>query len=90
LQTFLEMAKRLKSCEQMVFYTALVQMDMTRSRNILSIAQHLTLGCGCTSDNLDEFASNDGLTGPVVKNLELVDHVAGVLGGVLDDKLVTV
>jgi hypothetical protein len=43
----------------------------------------LTLrSCG-TRNNLDKFASNDGLTGTVVQNLELVDHVSGVLGGVL-------
>jgi hypothetical protein len=38
LQTFLEMAKRPRSYEQIVFYTALVQMDMIRSRNVLSLA----------------------------------------------------
>jgi hypothetical protein len=43
----------------------------------------LTLGSSRTSDNLDKFASNDGLTGTVVQDLELVDHVSGVLGGVL-------
>jgi hypothetical protein len=45
--------------------------------------KRLTLRSSRTSDNLDEFASNDGLTGTVVKNLELADHVSGVLGSVL-------
>ena len=41
------------------------------------------LGCGSTSDNLDQFASNDSLSISVVENLELVNHVAGVLGSVV-------
>lgn len=36
-----------------------------------------------TSDNLHQFASNDGLSGTVEKNLELVDHVTCVLGRVV-------
>lgn len=43
----------------------------------------LLLGGGGTSDNLDQLASNDGLTGSVEENLVLVDHVSCVLGGVL-------
>ena len=43
----------------------------------------LTFRGSRTSDNLDELAGNDGLTSAVVQNLELVDHVAGVLGGVV-------
>ena len=43
----------------------------------------LLLGGGGTSDNLDELTGNDGLTGTVVENLELVDHVTSVLGGVV-------
>ena len=35
------------------------------------------------SDDLDKFASDDGLTSAVEQDLELVDHVAGVLGSVL-------
>lgn len=46
----------------------------------LSSAKCLTLRSSRTGDNLDKFASNDGLTGSVVQNLELVDHVASVLG----------
>ena len=41
------------------------------------------LGSGSTSDDLDEFAGNDGLTSAVEQNLELVDHVSGVLRCVL-------
>ena len=36
-----------------------------------------------TCDDLDQFAGNDGLTGTVEQNLELVDHVSGVCGRVL-------
>lgn len=36
-----------------------------------------------TGDNLNEFTSNDGLTGTVEQDLELGDHVTGVLGSVL-------
>ena len=49
----------------------------------------LTLRSSRTSDNLDKFASNNGLTGTVVQNLELVDHVSGVLGGVLWESVST-
>lgn len=41
------------------------------------------LGGGGTSDDLDKLASNDGLSGSVEENLVLVDHLSGVLGGVL-------
>lgn len=44
---------------------------------------HLLLGSGGTSDNLDELTSNDGLASTVEQNLELGDHLAGVLGGVV-------
>lgn len=43
----------------------------------------LLLGSGGTSDNLNELTGNDGLTGTVEQNLELGDHVTGVLGGVV-------
>lgn len=43
---------------------------------------HVLRGGG-TSDDFDQLASNDGLTGSVVEDLILVDHIAGVLGGVL-------
>ena len=69
------------SYEQYLFYTAqLSQMVGISSSPPL---QRLRLGSSRTSDNLDKFASNDGLTGTVVQDLELVDHVSGVLGGVL-------
>lgn len=41
------------------------------------------LGGGSTSNNLNQFASNDSLSGTVVKNLELVDHVTSVLRGIV-------
>ena len=43
----------------------------------------LLLGSGGTGDNLDQLAGNDGLASAVEQNLELVDHLAGVLGGVV-------
>lgn len=47
--------------------------------------QHLhVLRSGSTSDNFDQLARNHGLTGAVEQNLEPGDHVAGVLGGVLN------
>lgn len=69
----------------MVFYTAQLLVTMGQiSGNLFLLAKCLTLGSSRTSDNLDKFASNDGLTGTVVQDLELADHVAGVLGGVLE------
>lgn len=47
---------------------------------------HVCRGSG-TSDNLDQFAGNHGLSGSVEENLVLVDHLAGVLGGILQDRL---
>ena len=43
----------------------------------------LTLRRSRTSNDLDEFAGNDGLTSSVVENLELVDHVTSVLGRIV-------
>lgn len=40
-------------------------------------------GGGGTGDNLDQLASNDGLTGSIVENLVLANHLSSVLGGVL-------
>lgn len=40
-------------------------------------------GGGGTSDNLDQLASNDGLTSSVVENLVLANHLSSVLGGIL-------
>lgn len=47
---------------------------------------HVCRGSG-TSDNFDQFAGNDSLSGSVEENLVLVDHLAGVLGGILQDRL---
>jgi hypothetical protein len=48
---------------------------------------HLTLfGCCRASDDFDQLASDDGLTSPVKENLELVDHITGILRSVLHDK----
>ena len=44
---------------------------------------HLALGSGSTCDNLNQFSSDDGLAGPIVENLELIDHVSCILRGVL-------
>lgn len=38
---------------------------------------------GSTGDNVDQLVGNDGLTGSVVKDRVLADHVVGVLGGVV-------
>ncbi len=51
------------------------------SIHILSL--HILRGGG-TSDNLDQLASNDGLTGSVEQNLVLADHLTSVLGSVLE------
>lgn len=45
---------------------------------------HVRRGGG-TSDNFDELAGNDGLASAVEENLVSLDHVSGVLGGVLRD-----
>jgi hypothetical protein len=69
----------------MVFYTAILPMTTGQiSGYLIILLTCLTLGGSRTSDNLDKFASNDGLTGTVVQDLELVDHVSSVLGGVLE------
>lgn len=36
-----------------------------------------------TGNNLNELASNDGLSGTVVENLVLANHLTSVLGGIL-------
>jgi hypothetical protein len=56
---------------------------MLRPLLILRRLLHLVLGSGGTSDNLDELAGNNGLASAVEQNLELGDHLAGVLGGVV-------
>lgn len=54
------------------------------SKILPALSSHLCiLGCGSTSDNLDQFSSNDSLSCSVVQDLELVNHVSGVLGGVV-------
>lgn len=69
------------SYEQYLFYTA--QLSQMFGISSLPPLQSLRLGGSRTSNNLDEFASNDGLTSTVVQNLELADHVTSVLGGVV-------
>ena len=49
----------------------------------LKLSERLALGSGCTSNDLDKFASNDSLSRSVVENLELVDHLSSVLGSVV-------
>lgn len=48
-----------------------------------STAKHLALEGGGSGDNLDELGGDSGLAGSVVLQVELVQHLAGVLGGVL-------
>jgi hypothetical protein len=55
----------------------------TTKNAFTSFTASLLLGSGGTSDNLDQLAGNDGLASAVEQNLELVDHLAGVLGGVV-------
>ena len=69
------------SYEQYLFYTA--QLSQMSGISSLPPLQPLVLGSSRTSNDLDKFASNDGLTSTVVENLELVDHVTSVLGGVV-------
>lgn len=47
------------------------------------IHNNLLLGSGSTSNDLNQFASNDSLSGTVEQNLELVDHVTSVLRSVV-------
>jgi hypothetical protein len=46
-------------------------------------ANFLLRGSSSSSNNLDQLSSNDSLSGTVVKNLELSNHLSGVLGGVV-------
>ena len=69
------------SYEQYLFYTA--QLSQMFGISSLPPLQPLVLGSSRTSNDLDKFASNDGLTSTVVENLELANHLTGVLGGVL-------
>lgn len=43
----------------------------------------LLLGGGGTGNNLTQLVGNNGLSGAVEKNLELANHLTGVLGGVV-------
>ena len=43
----------------------------------------MVLGSSSTSDNLDQLAGDDSLSGTVEQNRELADHVTGVLRGVV-------
>lgn len=49
----------------------------------MAVFNTLLLRCSSTSNNLNQLASNDSLSRSVVKNLELIDHVASVLGSVV-------
>jgi hypothetical protein len=68
--------------DRCLFYTSHGRWNQVLGISSL-LLQRLTLGSSRTGNNLDKFASNDGLTGSVVENLELVDHVSGVLGSVV-------
>ena len=50
---------------------------------IIALTSLHVRGGGGTRDNLDELAGNDGLASAVEENLVFLDHVSGVLGGVL-------
>lgn len=54
-----------------------------RSKYTQSPTRLHVLGGGGTGDNLDQLTGNGSLSGTVVQNLESVDHVTGVLGGVV-------
>jgi len=57
----------------------------------LDIAHHLhVLRGGGTSDDFNQLAGNDGLSGAVVQDLVLANHLASVLGGILRDFVSTV
>jgi hypothetical protein len=43
------------------------------------------LGSNGTGDNLDQLSGNDSLSGAVVQDLVLANHLTGVLGSVLRD-----
>lgn len=52
------------------------------NRRPSSLYLHFLRGRG-TRDNFHQFARDDGLAGAVEEDLVLVDHLAGVLGGIL-------
>ena len=56
---------------------------INRSKYTQSPTRSHVLGGGGTGDNLDQLTGNGSLSGTVVQNLESVDHVTGVLGGVV-------
>ena len=69
-------------------------LDMVR-RHLAGIDQvmynrSLILGRGSTSNNFHQLASNNGLTGSIVDDLEFVDHISSVLRGVLHERSVSV
>lgn len=53
-------------------------LDKWDTGTFCAIALTLLGGCS-TSNNLDQFACDDGLTSSVEENLELVDHISSVL-----------
>lgn len=54
-----------------------------RSKDTQTPTRLHVLRGGGTSDNLDQLTGNGSLSGTVVQNLESVDHVTSVLGGVI-------
>lgn len=50
--------------------------------HLFSHSLHVRRGSS-TSDNLNQFSGNDGLSSTVEENLVLVDHLTSVLRGVL-------
>jgi hypothetical protein len=60
-----------------------IQLHITCSDIFRFCGLRLLLGGGGTSNNLDELTGNDGLASTVEQNLELGDHLTGVLGGVV-------
>lgn len=43
----------------------------------------LVLRCSCSCDDLHQFSGNHGLTGAIEEDLEFINHVSRILGGVL-------
>jgi hypothetical protein len=72
--------------EKMIFYSHGCWHEMPSPPTPLVSEQRRFLhvfGGSSTSDNLNKFASNDGLSGTVVQNLVLANHLTSVLGGIL-------
>lgn len=70
----------------LIFYTARPQKAQGATCSAyqsLTLVERLALGSRRTSNDLDELTGNDGLTRSVVQNLELVDHLARILGSIV-------